>query len=109
MKVYACRWPNGDISFVCARTRLEAETLLDEVGDPTCEGIQFLPLHKCAIHLKLTDRGKFEYEDLDEATYIRIMERCYPALFALDDLADTEQTRRAVERERLRLDVQPTP
>lgn len=40
MKLYRCNWPNGDISIVLARDKLDAAFRLDEFGDARAEYIR---------------------------------------------------------------------
>jgi hypothetical protein len=58
--VYACRWPDGDITLVFARNKTAAMARLDEVGNP--DGLEIRPLNDMVIALKLTDAGRLELD-----------------------------------------------
>lgn len=53
MKLYRCLWPNGDVSLVTAKNKLEAIDALDEVGSAAPDDLDVVrwPL---AIHLEPT-------------------------------------------------------
>lgn len=50
MAIYACLWPNKDVSFVWAANREEAAEILDEAGDPG--PVQFKCLGHFLLNLK---------------------------------------------------------
>ncbi len=56
MRVFCCRWQNGDISFVAARNKEEAVLSLDEVGN--AETSDIFPAPKFMLHLRLGDDGR---------------------------------------------------
>jgi hypothetical protein len=58
MSVFACRWPGGNISFVAAANREEAEYQLDELDDAS--GIKLVKVPEFMVHLHLSDTGRFE-------------------------------------------------
>jgi len=78
MPLFACRWPNSDVSFVMAPTKRRAIERLDEVGN--AEGCLVLRVPGFQVHLKLTDDGEFEFEKFGEVTYSSILRSLYPRL-----------------------------
>jgi hypothetical protein len=87
-KSLICRWPNGDISLVAARTRTEVDSLLDEVDNPDCA--EFLEIDQpIAVHFTLRKielgQSVFDALTLDDPGFNeRLMEsvrdRAYPIL-----------------------------
>jgi hypothetical protein len=78
MKMYACRWPNGDLSFVGASSKEEAkEILYEEVDDPAM--LKMIQLSFCNFNFKLVD-GEFEFESIHGESYLDIIERLYPEI-----------------------------
>jgi hypothetical protein len=70
MKVYICRWPNGDVSFVKAKNEDEAIYLLDEEGDADDSLLE--EAGEFMLHLKKTgvqdesDDPEYEFEGFGE-------------------------------------------
>ena len=81
MKAWLHRWPNGDTSLVWARDLLQAAQLLDEVGSAPPNAL--IPIDAGAVHFHLSDAGKLELEQFDEALEQRIAEELYPVLDAV--------------------------
>jgi hypothetical protein len=101
MKVYLCRWPNGDVSLCTAESKLDAiSDILDEVGGASRKDLHQLNAH-VAIHLHLTDDGRFELEHLDERNQ-DVLWKVYPHLFGVleNEDADDDAIREAVRVER---------
>lgn len=61
MPVLICRWPNGDCSFVSARSKTEAIVRLDEIDNAETSEVFQAP--DFMIHLRLADDGGFEFQD----------------------------------------------
>ena len=100
MPVFMCRWPNGDCSFVAARTKAEAIMTLDEVDN--AEAAVVRRVQDFMVHLNLVDQGEFQFEDFGEQTW-QDVDRAYPYLADADG-ASLETVREAVTKERERLD-----
>jgi hypothetical protein len=112
MRTFLARWPNGDVSFVAAKSEEAACELMDEVGDPF--NIQLIPLGNAplAMHFKLTDTGDLELEELNETAdecFSKALPRIYAARGEMYDAKvqlDSDQwkegMRKAVESERAR-------
>src|SRR5260370_40108327 len=77
MRVYLCRWPNGDCSIVSARNKDDGIWKLDETGAAAPEYLRVL--HSCLIDLKLTDDGQLELERMGDDTMDAI-DTAYPIL-----------------------------
>jgi hypothetical protein len=60
MRVFCCRWQNGDISFVCARNKEEAVLNLDEVGN--AETADIFPVPEFMLHLRSQDDGRLSFQ-----------------------------------------------
>ena len=103
MRVFCCRWPNGDISFVAARNKKEAVMALDELGN--AETSDVFTVAEFMLHLRLEDNGKFSFQSFGEVAHFEIMTEAYPLLEALVEFArpSTSQVRQAVREERKRL------
>jgi hypothetical protein len=120
MPLFLCRWPNGDCSVVLARTRDDAISELDQVGN--AENCPITQLRTFQIHFALTDDGDLALEEFGEGTREEVIAWAYPLLEnALSDAyggaSENDQglppgqraaITRAVERERNRLDVEET-
>jgi hypothetical protein len=86
MKLFLCRWPNGDLSIAAGRSLEEIDDVLDEVGDG--HDAELIPIKgRFALHLKLkqeigdadTVPRALEVEDFDECSYDRLGD-AYPIL-----------------------------
>ena len=96
MRVFLCRWPNGDCSVVTARSKADAVEKLDEVAN--AEGCPMVDLSEAQVHFALTDDGQLVLEGLGEDTEQDIFEFCYPVLG--EALAADKDVARAVQIER---------
>ena len=103
MPIFACRWPGGNISFVAAANREEAEYQLDELGDAS--GIKLVKVPEFMVHLHLSDTGRFEFASFGEVAESFIND-LYPILGAVmsdERSPSAEEIRGAVEAERNRV------
>jgi hypothetical protein len=122
MPLFACRWPNGDVSFVLARNKEAAIEELDEVDN--AEGCPIVPVQDFQVHFRLDNGGELRLEQFGERVEQFIWEDLYPALDAAwsaicDEQAKTgtstltpahrERIRQAVEAERGRVHLEDTP
>ena len=119
MPVFICRWPNGDLSAVHARSRDAAAIMLDEVDD--ADYAELFAVKNFMVHLSLqkqiTATGligivPLEFEGFGESLQFLLAERAYPAyheahshLEGVDPISesDLEKLNLAVEAERKRL------
>jgi hypothetical protein len=62
MPVFMCRWPDGDISFAAASSRLRAAEMLDELGAVKLEELR--AVREFMVHLRLTDVGALELSSI---------------------------------------------
>jgi hypothetical protein len=95
MRVFLCRWPNGDCSLVAARSKADAVEKLDEVAN--AEGCPMVELSEAQVHFALTDDGQLILDGLGEDTEQGIFEFCYPVLG--EALAAGKDVARAVQIE----------
>ena len=111
MPVYMCRWENGEVSFVSARSKRDACLLLDEFA-----AVEPEDLHEAedfTLGFALSDDGGVVLSDLGEATREFFEEKIYPVLYQAKQKAEREveepvknggpEIRAAVEKERTRL------
>ncbi len=77
MPVFMCRWPNGDFSFVSARSKSEAIETLDEIAN--AEGCALSVVEDFMVHFRLDDDGSFEHEGFGEVTVNTVWKE-YPIL-----------------------------
>ena len=112
MPLYLCRWPNGDVSIVTARSKDDAIVRLDEFENAESAEIWRLP--DLLVDFGLNDEGRLQLNTFGETTEKEIMDRAFPDLeatltsddlLALDERSDEyrERVRQAVERERQRI------
>jgi hypothetical protein len=115
MKVFLCRWQNGDLSIVGARDREEAIFILDELADAT--DAEFFETKDLLINLALNDNGHLELHDREpfgEEFGDIVYDNAYPLLVqARRDSEDEEDDfAEAVKAERERLwpkeEIRPT-
>jgi hypothetical protein len=110
--MFMCRWPNGDLSFVSARSKDDAVILLDEWDD--AESAELRQIQDFMVDFRLTDDGNLEFNDFGERILNDIWERAYPVLLQTrlatptDDAGELtpdghERIREAVQAERQRL------
>ena len=60
-----CRWMNGDVSFVSARTREDAIIMLDEWDN--AEGAEISPTRDFMVDFRLNDAGDLELAEFGES------------------------------------------
>ncbi len=116
MPVFACRWTNGDVSFVLAPNKDAAIEQLDEIAN--AEGCPVTLVPEFQIHLTLADDGRVQFEGWGEVTEGFIWNALYPRLYEAwgivwDEQEKTKNTsltpeqqeriRRAVQEERERV------
>jgi hypothetical protein len=114
MPVFACRWPNGDVSFVAASSKEVAVEQLDEVGDASCVKLRVAP--GFMVHFNLGETGLIELEGFGEETD-NFLDELYPVLYsvrmeaALSDVGDPppEVILAAVKAEKTRIKNKPGP
>jgi len=107
-----CRWPNGDLSFVCARNKEDAIIMLDEWDN--AELAELRQIQNFMVDFRLTDDGELELQAFGERSLDDIWDRAYPLLSQtrLDALSNSagdltfsgkEMIRKAVQAEKQRL------
>jgi len=77
MPVFMCRWPNGDSSFVSARSKSKAIEALDEIAN--AEGCPISVVEDFMVHFRLEEDGTFELDGFGEVTENTIWKE-YPIL-----------------------------
>src|SRR5262245_375282 len=101
MSVFICRWPNGDVSFVDAFDEEHAIELLDEIGN--AEGCPLFEVESdFLLHLRLTDDGEFNLDELGDFTQEHFWGGAYPKLIKAVE-GSPEEIREAVKQERKRV------
>ncbi|MGH9626752.1 MAG: hypothetical protein ACRD7E_00080 [Bryobacteraceae bacterium] len=106
-----CRWMNGDVSFVSARTKEDAIIMLDEWDD--AEGAEISQIRDFMVDFRLNDEGELELKEFGENCRDSILKKAYPRLLEAMSTAPmtptggptaegTEMIRNAVEEERMR-------
>ncbi len=103
MKVFICRWQNGNLSIVGARDPEDAISILDELGDAT--DAELFETKNLLIDFELDDNGHLELQQFGEELDGLILEKAYPLLLQArmnndDDETDFPEAAEA-ERERL--------
>lgn len=111
MSVYMCRWENGEVSFVSARSKKDACFLLDEFGDAELQDVHLVK--DFMVSFRLSDDGEVELSEIGEDTEDLFQDKIYPVLDRVKmevcagrDEATAEGKRRireAVQEERTRL------
>jgi len=111
MPVYMCRWENGEVSFVSARSKRDACLLLDEFAAVEPEDLH--EVENFMLGFALSDDGGVVLSDLGEATRELFEEKIYPVLYQAKQKAERgveepvknggPEIRAAVEKERTRL------
>ena len=76
MKVFICRWQNGNLSIVGARDQEDAVLILDEVGDAT--DAQLFETGNLLINFELDDDGHLELQQFSEDLDGSIWQNAYP-------------------------------
>jgi hypothetical protein len=106
-----CRWMNGDVSFVSARTKEDAIVLLDEWDN--AEGAEISQIRDFMVDFRLNDEGDLELNEFGESCRDAILEMAYPRLLEAMTAAPVTPSggttaegkamvRKAVEEERTR-------
>lgn len=111
MPMFMCRWPNGDLSFVHARSKEEAIIALDEWDN--AELAELMRVSEFMVDFRLNADGELEVQDFGEVIRDCIGEKAFPLLtearraaFADSDEPDRagkRMIRKAVEQEKKRL------
>jgi hypothetical protein len=113
MRLYLCRWENGDFSVVQAESKDHAIELLDE--EANAEGLSLHAVSDFMVHFRLSDEGTVELEGFGEAFGDYVRERVHPILGELNvspydaGPEDMPRIKDAVELERCRRKAKPTP
>src|SRR3954463_1227558 len=76
--MFMCRWMNGDVSFVSARTKEDAIVMLDEWDD--AEGAEIIQIRDFMVDFRLNDEGDLELAEFAESCRDTILEKAYPRL-----------------------------
>src|SRR5438132_11345250 len=79
MPVYMCRWENGEVSFVSARSKRDACLLLDEFAAVEREDLH--EVQDFMLSFALSDDGEVVVSDLGEDTRELFEEKIYPVLY----------------------------
>jgi hypothetical protein len=111
MSVYMCRWENGEVSFVSAKSKKDACFLLDEFGDAELQDVHLVK--DFMVSFRLSDDGEVELSEIGEDTDDLFHDKIYPVLDQVKmevcagrDEVTAEGKRRireAVQEERTRL------
>jgi len=110
MPVYCCRWEDGEVSFVSARSKSDACFRLDEFAAAEPEDLR--EAEEFMLSFALSDDGGVVLSELGEATG-KLFEEIYPVLYRAKQRAGMgieepvksggPEIRAAVEKERTRL------
>jgi hypothetical protein len=103
MRLYICRWENGDFSVVQAESKEHAIEMLDDVAN--AEGLPLYEISDFMVHFRLSDEGTIVLEGFGEEFDNYVRERVHPILGELD----VSRIQKAVEQERCRLKAKPAP
>ena len=76
--MFMCRWMNGDVSFVSARTKEDAIVMLDEWDN--AEGAEISQIRDFMVDFRLNDEGDLELTEFGESCRDTILEKAYPRL-----------------------------
>ena len=71
--MFMCRWMNGDVSFVSARTKEDAMVMLDESDDG--EGAEISQIRDFTVDFRLNDEGDLELAEFGESCRDAILEK----------------------------------
>jgi hypothetical protein len=66
MPVYMCRWENGEVSFVSAKSRKDACLLPDEFAEVEPDDLH--PVSNFMLSFKLTGDGALEVSEMGDVT-----------------------------------------
>ena len=73
--MFMCRWMNGDLSFVAARTKEDAIVMLDEWDN--AEGAEISQIRDFMVDFRLNDDGDLELAEFGESCRDAILEKAY--------------------------------
>jgi hypothetical protein len=82
MRLYLCRWDNGDFSVVQAESKEHAIEMLDDVAN--AEGLRLYEITDFMVRFRLSDGGTVELEGFGEEFDNYVRERVHPILGELD-------------------------
>ena len=102
--MFMCRWMNGDLSFVSARTKEDAIVMLDEWD--TVEGAEISQIRDFMVDFRLNDEGDLELAEFGESCRDAILEKAYPRL--LEAMTTVPRTTLTQLQERSRIS-RPNP
>ena len=68
MPMFMCRWPNGDLSFVSARTKQDAIVMLDEWDNAELAELRRVP--DFMVDFRLNDDGELEFQTWEKACWM---------------------------------------
>jgi hypothetical protein len=116
MPIFACRWPNGDLSILAAKDKDDATCRLDEIDN--AETAHVFRVDDFLLDLKLVDDGTLATDGahgFGEVCGTEIMASAYPILWAArrnlsSSATDQEASRvvtQAVQQERNRMGPVP--
>ena len=106
MPVYMCRWENGEVSVVRAKSKKDACLLLDELAEVEPDDLH--PVSDFMLSFKLTDNGALdEVSEMGEDTQELFNQTIYPVLFQAKMKVDsaseaTPQVKSRIIREAVR-------
>src|ERR671913_1913460 len=109
--MFMCRWMNGDVSFVSARTKEDAIVMLDEWDN--AEGAEISQIRDFMVDSRLDDEGDLELAEFGESCRDAILKNAYPRLLEVMMTAPVTRSggttaerkaivRKAVQEERTR-------
>ena len=112
MRLFVCRWPDGDFSIVYASDEEMAIASLDNEC-PAAEEATYIPIDEFIAHFRLTDSGEFKLKSLDSGAEAAIREAAYPliveAFLTLDRDPSPDEMRILAKKERRRVKPQQVP
>lgn len=112
MRLFVCRWPNGDFSIVYANDEETAVLNLDS-DCPAAEEATYIAIDEFVAHFRLTDGGKFMLKSLGSGSEAAIREAAYPliveALLTMDRDPSADEMRILIKKERRRVKPQDVP
>ena len=76
--MFMCRWMNGDVFFVSARTKEDAIVMLDEWEN--AEGAEITQISCFMVDFRLNDEGDLELAEFGESCRDAILEKAYARL-----------------------------
>ena len=94
--MFMCRWMNGDVSFVSARTKDDAIVMLDEWDN--AEGAEISQIRDFMVDFRLNDEGDLELAEFGESCRDTILEKAYPRLLEATDCRARDAIRRLYSR-----------